>query len=64
MKSTANSIGVPCAAVNEGRKAVLDMHHRKRDGEDSITVELIKDGGDIIPGKLSVLYTRLKTIMY
>ena len=51
----------PSITSAEVRRALKDMTRGKAAGEDGITVDLIKDGGDIMLEKLAALYTQCLT---
>ena len=51
----------PSITSDEVRRALKDMTRGKAAGEDGITVDLIKDGGDIMLEKLAALYTQCLT---
>ena len=48
--------GAPSITSDEVRRALKDMTRGNAPGEDGITVDLIKDGGDIMLEKLAALY--------
>ena len=57
-RSSSEQIDIPPVTTEEVKKALNEMQRGKAPGEDQITADLLKDGGQIVLEKLANLYTQ------
>uniref|UniRef100_A0A6G5A9S4 Putative endonuclease-reverse transcriptase n=1 Tax=Rhipicephalus microplus TaxID=6941 RepID=A0A6G5A9S4_RHIMP len=58
IRTSSNPDDTPPVMIEEVRKALESMQRGKAAGEDQVTSDLLKDGGQIVLEKLATLFTR------